>query len=730
MTARRPGGRITQRVWCAVAAALFGAACASPEPEPAPQSCTALCGAGTLAPVQAVRQGDDGLLALPAVLDLAVDPATGTAWVLTGETIVPIRRDGPTASIDTEQIIALSSPATALVWTGGRLWASDASGVGPVGGGSASPVPGRVHALGLRDGKVWGATGGVVFHETDGAESTGLAEITDLSTDAALAVSRPEGALAYRAPHTKLWGRVDASTPGFEALAHAEAVDRESALIVVGARGLHRLRWRDGEAPEPLGEVALPAPHGIERGWADESPATVHDVAVREGAVYATTLFGGYLMRWDRSGTELLSPVVLPVQPLVSNDDYDEDSFGIGMGVDPTKSTRQARLVVDGEGVWLMSSLWRSVLHSDGGAVQQGQGGVLSLAGAYTAVVSPDGRHVYTGAWNVPDPAGWTVTPEGLEPSASPDAPVRPLDYGTPDVAVAPDGAQLYAIDDEFNRVHVYDRDEASGALTWRNSVGDELPLELLVGVSVASDGRFVYACDFDADTLVAFPRGADGGLGSAEVFVDGVAGVDGLYGAEDAVPSPDGRHVYVVSYRDAAVARFTVAATALTFDAAYRPADRPELLHGIEAGAFTPDGGRLVVVSPVTDRVIVLSRAPSGELSVAFDALITDLLPGPPLSDRPANPGRIAIGPRGDTAVVTLRMWDAVAVLRLSPGGSLTASHLWDGGPAARWPNGVALSPDGASAFVTSALGDSLHVFRVLDRAPGVVDGCGGSCP
>ena len=74
----------------------------------------------------------------------------------------------------------------------------------------------------------------------------------------------------------------------------------------------------------------------------------------------------------------------------------------------------------------------------------------------------------------------------------------------------------------------------------------------------VSPDGRNLYAVSEGDDAIVTFTRDpAIGTLAFQEILRDGVGGVDGLASAADVAVSPEGAHVYVSGSGDDAIAVF-----------------------------------------------------------------------------------------------------------------------------------------------------------------------------
>jgi len=117
------------------------------------------------------------------------------------------------------------------------------------------------------------------------------------------------------------------------------------------------------------------------------------------------------------------------------------------------------------------------------------------------------------------------------------------------DVAVSPDGANLYSAAQGDAAIAVFDRDPATGALTWVEAHFDDLAevdgLDRVFDVMVSPDGKNVYAGSIDDDAVAVFSRDpATGLLSHVETHTDGVAGVTGLTAPEGIIVDPDARLV------------------------------------------------------------------------------------------------------------------------------------------------------------------------------------------
>jgi cysteine-rich repeat protein len=251
---------------------------------------------------------------------------------------------------------------------------------------------------------------------------------------------------------------------------------------------------------------------------------------------------------------------------------------------------------------------------------------VDGLGRAEAVVVSPDGAHVYVAGGTDDAVAVFsrdaaTGTLGFVQVVADGVGGVNGLD-GVTALAVSADGASLYAASDVDNALAVFQRDAASGALTFVEFHRDDVPpidgLHNARAVAVSPDGTSVYATGSTDDAVAVFSRNpATSRLTFVEMKKDGV---DGLLRARAVAVSPDGAHVYVGGGEGNALVTFSRdgATGALTFQGLLRDGiDGVNGLDGPRGITVGPDGTRVFVAASGDNSLAAFARDPAtGALS------------------------------------------------------------------------------------------------------------------
>ena len=406
---------------------------------------------------------------------------------------------------------------------------------------------------------------------------------------------------------------------------------------------------------------------------------------------------------------------------------------------------------------------------------------VDGLGGATAVAVSPDGASVYvagsTGnALNVfKRAANGNLTPAGCVGNSGTGAQAGPASCivvdglsGASAVAASPDGRSVYATGLVGDALNVFKR-AADGDLTPAGCIGNagSGPASCIVvdgldnpdSVAVSPDGTSVYATGFNGNALNVFKRAANGNLTPAGCIGNSGTGaqagpascivVDGLGGATAAVVSPDGASVYVTGFEGDAVNVFRRAANGDLTPAgciANRgtgPASciAVDGLDGASGVAVSPDGKSVYVTGVRGDAMNVFKRAANGDLTPA--GCIGNSGTGPAsciVVDGLGNPRSVAVSPDGASVYVTGAGGDALNVFKRAANGDLTPAGCIGNsltGPAScivvdglDSPNSVAVSPDGTSVYVTASDSAVVNVFRRATSATGGGPGTGGRGP
>ena len=157
--------------------------------------------------------------------------------------------------------------------------------------------------------------------------------------------------------------------------------------------------------------------------------------------------------------------------------------------------------------------------------------------------------------------AATTGTLEFVNAKVNGQGGITGLDFAW-DVVASPDGRSVYATGDDDDAVVTFKRNRDTGKLRYLNTKfdgqGGVEGLDGANGLAMSRDARSVYVASAIDDAIVTFRRNRDTGkLRFVNAKFDGQGGVDGLAGAFEVAPSPDGESVYVASENDNAVATF-----------------------------------------------------------------------------------------------------------------------------------------------------------------------------
>jgi DNA-binding beta-propeller fold protein YncE len=318
---------------------------------------------------------------------------------------------------------------------------------------------------------------------------------------------------------------------------------------------------------------------------------------------------------------------------------------------------------------------------------------------------------------------------------------------GSRAIAVSPDGRNVYVAASKSNAVAVFSRDKSTGALRQlpgkagcvaaKGGSGCTAAIGLAGPNSVAlsPDGRNLYVTSRLANSVVAFKRNASTGAlrpipGGCVAGIPLIGCVNGvaLVGPDVVVASGDGRNVYVGSFFGNAVASFArdTASGALTqlpgsaacVAEAIAGCAPARALGSPEGMAMGPGGASVIVAAALSNSVAVLGRdTTSGALAQAGDesgCFVETPLPGCATGVQLAGANAVATSPGGGNAYVTTLLSNGIASFNASPAGLTQKRHTFgclvnlraagcSFGRSMKAPEGIAVAPGGASAYVAA---------------------------
>jgi 6-phosphogluconolactonase (cycloisomerase 2 family) len=260
-----------------------------------------------------------------------------------------------------------------------------------------------------------------------------------------------------------------------------------------------------------------------------------------------------------------------------------------------------------------------------------------------------------------------------------------------------------------------------AGSLTFveqdKNGVGGVVGLDGAIDVAVAPGGANVYAVGTGSSAVVTFTREpTTGALTFLEQHTDGAGGVDGIGGARGVAVSADGKNVYVTGHTDGAIATFTrdPGTGALTFlEQDKDGVSGVDGLAGAWGVAVSPNDASVYAAGDVDNAVVTFSRDP-GTGALSFVELEKDGVGG---VDGLGIATGVAVSPNNANVYVASCGDSALGVFsRDSTTGALTFLEQQrqgvngvDGLACAR---AVAIDGNGANVYVAAESGDDIASF------------------
>ena len=360
-------------------------------------------------------------------------------------------------------------------------------------------------------------------------------------------------------------------------------------------------------------------------------------------------------------------------------------------------------------------------------AIQDGQGPVDGLHGAFSVAISPDSSNVYVAGtyddaiavFTRDRATGHLDFIQTIENGADD---VTGLD-GVHSVTLSPDGKFVYAAGTYEDALVAFSRDSDTGHLTFIQTLNNsDDGIDGLSGVfstAISPDGDHLYAAGTYGDTLSVFGRNPDTGhLVFIDVLTDDENGVDGLDSVRSVTVSPDGKHVYASGTYDNAIAIFSrnTSTGRLTFvDAIIDDQNGVDGLAATTSVTLSPDGRYVYAAGSQDNSVAVFSRnAMTGHLT-----FLETIKNGQGEANGLTGACAVTVSPDGRGVYVTGWADDALVKLdRDTTTGRLTFDEVLIGGQlnldSLDGVVSVSVSPNGKYLYTAASLDNAVTVFKV----------------
>ncbi|MGD9734628.1 MAG: beta-propeller fold lactonase family protein [Solirubrobacterales bacterium] len=340
--------------------------------------------------------------------------------------------------------------------------------------------------------------------------------------------------------------------------------------------------------------------------------------------------------------------------------------------------------------------------------------------------------------------------------------------FGSHAIDISPDGRNVYVAASKSDAITVFRREPRTGALRQsrgragcvaaRAQHGCGLAIGLIGpnSVVVSPDGRYVYATSRGGSSLTSFRRNRKtGALKQLPPSSSGCISAlpipactpgRGLLDPDVVAISPDGENVYAGVFAGNGVASFarnptSGALTQLEGSAGCIALATSGCAKGVELGAVeglavSPDGSAVYAAAAASNAIAVLGRDPAtGALGQAVDGtgcLTNAETSGCTPARQIAGANTVAVAPRGAVYVTSLlsnsvaaftQVEPATLVQNTGPAGCVVflRSAACAFGRAMQAPEGIAVSPDGSSAYVTAFQTGAIDVLE-RNRKTGAV--------
>ncbi|TWU47692.1 SdrD B-like domain-containing protein [Rubripirellula reticaptiva] len=127
--------------------------------------------------------------------------------------------------------------------------------------------------------------------------------------------------------------------------------------------------------------------------------------------------------------------------------------------------------------------------------------------------------------------------------------------YNSEDTAFSPDGNFAYVAETDFSYIRLYQRDPLTG--TWNYLSRTQYSSGDASGIDISTDGRFIYLANEVTHSITVLQRNeTTGALTAVQTLLD-EAPHSALSGVRQVIVTPDDQEVFAVSYNDGALTRF-----------------------------------------------------------------------------------------------------------------------------------------------------------------------------
>lgn len=355
------------------------------------------------------------------------------------------------------------------------------------------------------------------------------------------------------------------------------------------------------------------------------------------------------------------------------------------------------------------------------------QGGVDGLSLAQDVALSPDGNQLYVAGQGEDAVAVFvrnSSTGELLFNEVQKDGlvGVDGLD-GVESVLMTPDGDHVYAASPFEPAVASFALDAFDEGLDYLTRVLQEpYPIPFLslihLNLAVLPDSTQLLVSNSFEGTLAVFDRNFSNGALTLDSTLHDGSGVRAMRGAQSVVASPDGKHVYAMGSEGSLISAFARDAASgvlsLLSTAGLYGEDPHAIVPPYRRAAMSPDGLFLYEARFRDDAIASYQRdAGTGALTASAGATVAAV---PDL----VRPTDVVVSPDGTSlyAVGDLGSDGSILAFARDPGtGALThlqtLSQGVDGVGGLVSPKAIAMSPDGQFVYVASFSTEALAVFR-----------------